>query len=783
MAFPFIPDNTQQSYFGSMPDMGQSAPQVPDEQQPESTQIQLPVEELRRIRQYIDAQRSASQIDYARLKSRWRDQKARWREKVGTPQTTPSDSNFRFQLIPALMYAKHAREVMAVFGGKASISGVPVGPSDSKMAGRAALALSWQFFENMDGEAPLALCLLRRLEHGRSFCKVDYQTQYYSKFASGERQRIAYKSAPVITPIDNDDIMMPADTQGVQSCAWVCLRYRTTPTDMLLHSSEPGGAAAEGDWYQGIEDKFDKLLQISQRGIRRDSERDSIKQQQDWDEGLNREMSSSLSESIECEEWHIRWRMMVDEEAVTGNDETMSPMEDGDEPEAAGQKAKSLPPGTYRDTEGVLRERIETDLLVRVVYELPGDEGIVGVQRLDELYPDTPIKRPIMEFSFLNDGSYWCMGLIELVEEIEAEMTNLVNKLIEAVGLSIAPPIFAEPTVGDNFMTRKYGCNDLIPTANASGVKQMQISPQVEGFTQLWLLFQSIYELLTGITNLSMGRGMDQPNAPRTLGGQRLVMGAADVRQAMDMRNVNTQLKALLNWVWDLWRMFGDEGEAFRVAEKDMPRGEFEHGEVDNGFVQMSAVERNARYDFSFEFADDMAVRETKKQDVLATAQLLATMPFFEQNLEAQYLMAREICEVMGIDTVVLGQPPPEQFLPKTPDEEWSLLLQGDTVHVHPQDDDAAHLDDHSKRVMAEMNSQNPDVDAILRMREHMAEHQQQLIQKQQAQTVIEGIKGLIQTAQAGVQGAQRQQQNPIAGLLQGAMGGGGGMGQGAMPQ
>lgn len=802
LAERFIPASIRGMFGGGGAPEEVGQPEPP----PLSTQLDIDKDELERIRLRIDSDYELALDDHNIRLRRCAQQEELWRKKPGMPGGETGESNFRVPICTALIFAKHAREIDAMFGPKASVSATPRGPSDTKSAKKVSIAMSWQVFDNMKCIKPVALWALRRLKHGRSFAFMPWESRFYTKYINGERTRVKYQSSPMIYPLGNDEIMLPADVEGcdtVQDARWVMRRYKTTPTEMLQRESVPGQPQnEEGDWYQGITDNFDRIVRLGREGIHRYqmSNEDQSKVVADRDEGVMRDMSSSVREYVIVEEHYIRWRM---EAGGTGSDNNDDELLESAEPTEIdmgeeGATEPALAPGTFKDEQGVIREMLETDLVVRYIRDL---HLIVGIQRLAELYPDTPNKRPILEMSLLNDGQYWCQGLIELTEEIEQEMSILANKLIEAVGMSIAPPIFVEPTVGENFMNRKYGPYDLIPTANAAGVQQMRINPQIESFAQLWLLFQQIYEQVTGISQGVFGRAMDQPNAPRTLGGQRLVAAAGDVRLALDMRMLAEDLTRVLEWIWDLWRMMGSEQEFYRVAEGDAPRGTFVAGDVTEGFAALSAKEREASYDFSFQLADDMQLREGKKQEILLVMQVLAGLPIIATNPAAQYRLAVEFCEVFNIDFTEIMDEPPPLFSPRLPSLEWTLLLQGEDIQVHPADDDAAHIEDHENRVTAMSMApvEDQDWDAILAMREHVIQQRQQLLAKQQAQEVMAGLQQMIAMAGGALPGQdggdQGQQQglppgNPLTQGMQGAgqagMGGlgggptiGGGMGGG----
>ncbi len=828
---------------GAMPGALPAEPAV--QTPPQTTQLKFSPAEMNALRRHIQECESSAREGTQILKLRWADQAKRWREKVGLEGGEEGKSNFRVQLILALCMSKHAREVEALFGQKAAIKSTPRGPTDTKIAERSGLYMTWQVYENMKALKGISLWMLKRLQHGRSYAFVPWERKSYNRTMDGKTERVVYRSGPEIYPLNNDDIILPVTVEGkagfdsVQNAEWVIRRYWTTPTAMLMQDNEPGGSQnPEGDWYQGVKGNWKRIVSYAKNGIIRDSERDATAIEVDLAEGVQRDGNSVGSQAgqLEIWEWHGRWRRWAEQETENGDaamdgqggqaqafaPEPPSPdmanaggadgqtasgmvgrvdnsdsvaMAGGVRPDSMGVDTEgaeyldqgaeaaelafsgvdtyhdeALPDGTFRDTDGHLKQMLETDLIVRFV---PRMNLIVGIQDASEVYPDSPIKRPIMEMALCNDGQYYSMGLIELSEEIEHEMTVLCNRAIQATEMTIGPPIFYDPSLGESAITRKYEPFDAIPTTNPQGVNQLKITPNVEVLPMMWNLFQSLYERLTGLTDLSMGRGMDQPNAPRTLGGQRLVMGAGDVRLALDMRMLSEDLKPLLSWIWDCCRMFGSEEEFYRVTEGSS-MGNFEPTELNGQFARLGAKERNASYDFSLEFADDMQVREGKKQEWLALLPLLLSFPLVQMDPVLQYRLLAAALEAFGKQMADYAPEPPPISQPLRPDVEWTMILEGQDVFINPMDDDALHLKDHEMRVMAmsTVRSEDRDEDAMLKMWDHMQEHLAQQQMKAVAQAVTATMGQMSNAAQIGQAGGH---QDPMGMLMQSMQGGRGG--------
>jgi hypothetical protein len=111
-----------------------------------------------------------------------------------------------------------------------------------------------------------------------------------------------------------------------------------------------------------------------------------------------------------------------------------------------------------------------------------------------------------------------------------------------------------------------------------------------------------------------------------------------------------------------------------------------------------------------------------------------------------------------------MPKPGPTDF-PVDPDEEYSLMLEGEEVHVNAMDDDQAHLASHQRQLenSQQKKEEYRDVDAEHRLIAHILETQQAITQKQvQAQAA-----GALGNAMESLTGGA-----PIAGSGGGGPGG-----------
>lgn len=773
-------------------------PQEPD-RDPNATQLDWPEEERERIMRHVRENYLLANDENNRRLRNCREQEELWRKNVGLSGGEQGKSNYPTKLITTLLLSKHAREQEALFGGGASISTKPRGPSDPEHAQRVGVAMTWMLFEQMKAMKPISVWTLNRLKFGRAFAFVPHRTRSYSRFVNGKQERVKYKSGPEVIPLDPDETIFPAEvpTGGkVEGFSWMIREIKSiSPAELLRDQQESG-------LYFGIDKNWEQILKLAAQGIKRDPSTDQVQIEKDWAQAIARDGAASIRNSIRVWEWYGRWRPMADlgrREGIPSEMTEEEQLEQAGRPEtqgaAASDSATSSPEGswnspysdssagTYVDSQGIRRQMEEIDIVVRIIPEIGGGL-IVGIQRLDELFPDTPRKWPILELSLLSDV-YWCMGIVEMAKEIEEELNVLINLLIESGEFGVKPVVFYEPAMAGSFENFKYEPGMAIPKATGSKVDVVNVTANPQLALVLLNFFKEQYGDLLGITADNLGRSYSEPNAGKTLGQQRLRMGAADTRLALDMKNLSEDLKEFLEWVWSLWTMFGTEDQYFRVAE-GKSQGLFQPDQIVNGFARISPQEREGFYDFTMEFADDVQAKEGKKQEALALMQAAMMTLLVQQDPVAQYRMLVDVFRAFGQDFTKYSKEPPPMFTPRTPEQEWTMALEGQDIHVHPADNDAEHEQDHELRIVSEQSKppEAQDQEAIARMMDHTIAHRQQAIWKAQMQA----IQGMISQAVGSAMGAPGQPgaaqggggmvgQNPLATMM-----GGGGQGMGMQP-
>lgn len=776
------------------------------EDHPEGEQIIFSESELTALGDRIQRDMDNSLAANQRRKVKFRELFRSWRDPEGMPGGSLGKPNFLFPLIQGSVYSRMAAEVQNLFGEDAAIAAEPTRPTDQERVEKIGAYASWVAFTAMDLIRSWTLFSFRRLFFGRSHAMLTYEEFYYNHPQKG---RVLYRHAPKFTPIDPEDVFTPGeDVESAQEMSFFVRRFYETPDGLRLGEIERGH-------YQGIVKNWEAIRQAARTSSERDDDRGAgmgMKDDTDKAEGVNRrDQGFGTREILEVWEWYGRWRMLKtsteQQEPATGvagdlgGEAAVSFSPTSASVQATPTRHPSISPipgaGTMPQPaadveipvdESALdvREEFETDLVVRY---LPIISKVIGIQKLDELYPDTPNKRPIYEAGFgMPDGSYWQIGAAELLIQCEKELTINQNLMTQGGQYSVGPLIFYRPASGASPDVLRYEPGIMIPSDQPGkdvNAVQITFNPQFCVLNQQNVL--AIVERIFGQSDFSVGRGIDRPTAPRTARGTIALLERGDVRVALDTTFLLLDFQNLLKRIWELCCMYAPEEQFFRVTG-DNAEGLFE---TDRGFAKITAQERAGSFDFKLKPATGPHAKEAMKDDFMQLFALAMQLPMIQQNAWAQWKLCCKLFKTFGIDFGGMIPEPQKPEMSKPPNDEWLLMLQGEDVHVSPLDDDAMHLERHKLQLRKEHESPEPDVDAMNLLVDHLGEHEQQQQMKAEAQAAWQAIYGAMQAKigqihagdAAGAKGGDMPP-NPLDAMVTGGQPGLGTMGaQGAPSQ
>lgn len=679
-------------------------------------QLRLSRNELARLADRVaEDYHAASAAHEARMR-RFRSYLRRWRDIPELPFAGEEDKpNFRVPLTIWQVFGKWSKLFMALFGEDAEIVAKPVGPSDQNRVHKIARYMHWRLFHSMRIRRKAAVFLFREILFGRAHAYAPWRRDTFLAPTEdgGEIELVEYEG-PGFEPLQPDDLIVPAeDAETIHDFSFVIRKYSETPDGLLR---------GEGTLYQGIADIWEDLLRLAERPEHRQAPGDELKRELDLAEGVDREASPSARGTVRVWEWYGRWRML--------------------KPGAGDART-----GNY-----ARRERFERELVVRYQPDL---HQVIGVQDLADMYPLMARRRPFVEAALVHDGSYWCPGFGEVLERLEAQASAAHSLGAEAGAFSVGPVIFYRPGEGFDPEQVRYEPHMAIPTADPSSVNVLRVQADLQYPLMEERACLGYAERITGITDMNLGRAVEAPNAPRTARQTLALLEEGDYRVALDATLLREDWAQILQHIWLLDLMYAPPSLFFRVTEEEAG-GLFE---VRDGGATMSAEERAGRYDFEIRFATSYWQKEARRDRQLALYQLDIQNPLVAQNPRALWRITQQIHQAFGDERFTdLVPEPPDLGLPRNPREEWTLVLEGEEISVHPEDNDQLHLLDHNKRLREAKLDPARNEEAYHRMVRHCLDHITQLQQKKLMAGLAERLSETIRGA-AAPQAALRPEQ------------------------
>lgn len=656
--------------------------------------------ELTRLGDRVAEDYRGALSDHQRRMQRFRDYYRRWRNRVEPPRAGEEDvANFQVPVTQWNVFIKWAKTMQSLLGDDAEIVAQPTGPADQKLVHKVGRFATARYLHQIDcAITKYATFTFRAILFGRSFAYRPWVRDTYEVLQpDGTVREEVWYEGPGFYPLWPDDLIVPAeDVDNIQEFSFVIRKCYLTPQQLL--DGERDGR------YFGIADDFQNIVNFGAQKRERDTEHaqaDEVKAEKDEAEGVLFEGSESRRQALLVLEWYGRWRPL--------------------------KKGKD---GAENDLSA--REMGEVEYVVRY---LPDLNKVIGIERLVDLYPRMKNRRPFAELALCHDGSYWSPGFGELLYTIEDEASANHNLFTEALEWSVGPVVIARPGAGIKKQLERIGPRSVLWSEDPQAINTLRFAADLNGPAMKEQAVLGYSEKVLGINDQTAGRSFDRPNAPRTASGQLALIEQADIRAYLDVMFFREDFQRILFDFWMLDSTFAPPEVFFRVTEEEA-QGLFA---VSRGGAVMTAEELGGRFDFRIKFATSVWSREQRKQDQLALYQLDLQNPLIVQNPRALWVVTQKVHRALGDDNFNDIIPEPADLdQPTPPREEWTLMLQGEDVTVHPMDNDDLHLVDHYRRIEEHKASSRPDVDALNRMAQHIVEHQAQKRQKMLMQALTQ---------------------------------------------
>lgn len=722
-----------------------------------------PREELALIAERIRANHKSARDSHRSRIDRYRESLRQWHNRVEAPLAgAHQDSNFSVPFTQWVTFSKWSRYLQSLLGDDSEVVAEGNGPTDGEIAAKvgrfmtaaifrmmpnAFLAFAeWLFSASFFGRGFVYRPWTREVEKSCRKCGEDA----VQEGVDGEKPKCAKCGAeggyvyqgPEMHPIPPEDLVLPAQERArtIQEMSWVHRQYWLDPNDFI--------DGIEGGVFNlpGVEDEAERETLIHKiiKGAMEDGERsdlheedDEVKREESLGEGVSRDFYDDQGlQRIRAWECYLWWR----------------PLREGVD-QAAEFEIGSRAPKRVR----------------LVVHYCPATETIIGIRPLSEIYGRMRSPIPISECAVACDGRYWTMGIGHQSFDIQEELSRVYNQQTDAIDMSSFPHMLYGAGSGldpDKARQLVIGPKAATQVTDVNQVKFLEVRPDLHGMTLLQQSLQGFGEKTLNVSDSTLGRAIDRPNAPRTASGQAMLMEAADVRGWIDLGFMRFWMGGFLRDVWEMYCSMADGEVFFRVTEEEAG-GLFETAK---GGTTMGPGEFAGRYDFTLKLATSAVSREAKKQQAVELYSLDIQNPLIAMNPRALWMATARVHKALGDDQFERVVPePPDIDMPLSAKTEHAKMIQGEVVKVNPNDNDQLHLVEHQNAIERHLASPNRDLDYLSRLQVHIQEHGVQLQQKQAMQALASMLGQAMQQQAAMGGGMPPQMSGPQ--LQQGGMG------------
>jgi hypothetical protein len=685
---------------------------------PPSLQIRVPDEEKQKLIQRIEEDfRNASNSTQLH-RDRCASWLKRWENRVSPAKEGDEDKpNHTVPLVQWQCFQKLAKDMQSLVGDDAEVTARATGPSDAGKVRKVGRFMTARVFDQMAILPQLIIFQFRRILNGHSVAYRPWYRREFDMMQNGRIERVCDYEGPKFQALEPDDFVTPAE-RGVidlQEFSWVGHRERVTVDDLRRGDGTLYQGTSSNEFMRRAIDWAKTSGSLSDWSL---LDQNQVRSERERSEGVNYDNPTRSGRGLWLWWWYGGWRPLKKRQRDAEIDD--------------------------------LEKRLPYEADWRIGY-IPGLREIVCVQDLIDLYPKQRRRRPFVESTLIKDGTYRPKGFGALLESLEDEATANSQLFTGAGELSVWPFIFYRPGGGFEPKVMEVGPKMAIPCEDPSSVKIYNANPNLQFGIVRQQDILSNGERVTGVTDQSMGRTSGRPNEPRTATGQIALLEAGNVRAWLDGAVLKEDMEGIVGEFWEMECDLGQKsgpGLFFRVTE-EQSSGLFD---VKQGGAFMTPEEFAGRMDFKLKFATSHYAREARKAQFLAFYQVAAASPLVATNPLAMWVLLNRLAQEFGIDDFESIIPrPPELDQPKTPDQEWTEMLEGTEVAVNPQDHDDLHIQQHAKQIDAERQDPKGDQQAINLGIHHLLEHKQQQRMKMLMQVQVAQLSKHIQDATSPV--------------------------------
>lgn len=367
-------------------------------------------------------------------------------------------------------------------------------------------------------------------------------------------------------------------------------------------------------------------------------------------------------------------------------------------------------------------------------------------------------------------------GILHKVRELAEEVDACFNQLTDAHTLAVLRPFFYDPAGDIDAPSLNLGPNKGSPVSDPQrNVYFPDIAIATERLINSIRLVMEFVERLTAASEYIMGRESESVGGSGTATRTQAIVQSAEVRFQLPSERLRFGAARILNQHLDLLQLNIPQGMEEKVlgekGDKIFQAGELSDDGISGEFI-------------AYLMADpSMGSKSQERQMMTQIYQALMGNPLVATNPQNLYYVTADTLKAYGRDDGYIQKwlgPPPMQDDITDPEDENTLMLQGDYQRVVPQ-----LTENHMYHIQKHMElEQSPNFQAIVAtapaLTQQISQYNQQHIQ--QHIMMMQQMMAMMQAAQkqggmqggsnsGGAAGAETASAQPGMGAGQGPMG------------
>lgn len=366
-------------------------------------------------------------------------------------------------------------------------------------------------------------------------------------------------------------------------------------------------------------------------------------------------------------------------------------------------------------------------------------------------------------------------GILHKVRELAEEVDACFNQLTDAHTLAVLRPFFYDPAGDIDAPALNLGPNKGVPVSDPQrNVYFPEIAIATERLINSIRLVMEFVERLTAASEYIMGRESESVGGSGTATRTQAIVQSAEVRFTLPSERLRFGAARILNQHLDLLQLNIPQGMEEKVlgekGEKIFQAGELTDDGISGEFIAYLMPDPS------------MGSKSQERQMMTQIYQALLGNPLVASNPQNLYYVTADTLKAYGRDDGYIQKwlgPPPMQDDITDPEDENTLMLQGDYQRVVPQ-----LTENHMYHIQKHMELPNsPNFQAISatapaltqQIMEYNQHHiQQHMMMMQQMMAMMQAAQkqgGMGGSNSGGQAGAETAGSQPGMGAGQGPMG------------